>query len=345
MKDNQLDDPASGLPLFDERMRIEDLAAVVRAIAGEITSADATAAGRHGARPAEHGAATLAETVDGGVVPLLRQLRWDVDDGDTVARGFETAAGAVDFALCGRSGDPRVLVQVGALPGAAHDRELHPFDDTSIRAVQVAVSADGRGWRFHFPAGRGSLRNREFVRFDIVDDEGTRVAEVLHAYVDRHAVQSGESLRQAEADYRERRFPAEAHAAWRRALGGPELLKRFRREMEEAIGVAPAPERSGDFVRGQLASVRWPADPPDPRPARRVGVGDRVWVHDLASREIVERRVVGRDPKWDRGEVSAESSVGHALLGAREGDTRDVSLPDGERRVRIVLIGGRSGER
>ena len=123
---------------------------------------------------------------------------------------------------------------------------------------------------------------------------------------------------------------------------GLPLLKRFRREMEEAIGVAPAPERSGDFVRGQLASVRWPADPPDPRPARRVGVGDRVWVHDLASREIVERRVVGRDPDWERGEVSAESSFGRALLGAREGDTREVSLPNGERRVRIVLIGGRS---
>ena len=126
---------------------------------------------------------------------------------------------------------------------------------------------------------------------------------------------------------------------------GLPLLKRFRREMEEAIGVAPAPERSGAFVRGQLDSVRWPADPPDPRPARRVGVGDRVWMHDFTSREIVEHRVVGRDPDWERGEVSAVSSFGRTLLGAREGETREVSLPDGERRVRIVLIGGRSEQR
>ena len=47
MKDNPFDDPASGLPLFDDRMRIEDTAAVLGAIAGEIPGAANAAAGRH----------------------------------------------------------------------------------------------------------------------------------------------------------------------------------------------------------------------------------------------------------------------------------------------------------
>ena len=90
---------------------------------------------------------------------------------------------------------------------------------------------------------------------------------------------------------------------------------------------------------GQLGSVEWPADPPDPEPARRVQVGDRVYVYDFESREIVVRVVVGGDLDWDRGEVSRESAFGHALLGVREGEVRDVMLPGGQRsRMRIVLI-------
>ena len=318
MNEDLFGNSAEGPGLFDERLRIDAIADRVRELKRD-------------------GAGTGAVPVEDLILPLLEMLGWEVDDEDAVARAFATPGGEVDFALCRAPGDARILIRVGA---------SDPFDDLSTGAVQVAVSEDGDVWRFHFPKGRGSLHNREFARFRILEDEETTVAETLHAYVDRHAVTSGEALDRAEADYTEGRFPAEARAAWRRVLNGPEVLKRFRCEMEEVIGVAPDPERASGFVRRQLGSLRWPPDPPDPRPARRVGVGDRVWVYDFAKREIVVRRVVGRDPDWEKGEVSAESSVGRGLRGAREGETREVLLPSGERRrARIVLIRGRARER
>ena len=317
-------DPAGGLPLFDRRWRIDSLAGRLEELAGDFDRGSLS---------------TPRDIADGVLLPLLRHLGWDVEDASVVTPGFETPGGAVDMALSHPPGHPQVLVRIGELPGSAAAPSDHPFDDFSIQAIQLAVSEDGRGWRFHFPAGRGSIRNREFARFDIVDDTNEDVAVALDTYLSFHAVKPGEAFRQAERDYRDRRFASEACGAWRRSVAGREVLRRFLREMEEAVGVPADRGRALGFARSQLSVIRWPPDPPDPKPARRVQVGDRVWVYDFESRRIVIRVVVGREPDWDKGGVSRDSAIGHALLGAREGEEREVGLPTGDAtRIRIVLI-------
>lgn len=109
--------------------------------------------------------------------------------------------------------------------------------------------------------------------------------------------------------------------------------------MEEAMGVPADGDRAEMFVSGQVGSIRWPADPPDAKPARRVGVGDRVLVYNFESRETHTWVVVGSEPDWDKGEVSRNSPIGRALFSAREGEERELGLPDREtERIRIVLI-------
>ena len=320
----QPDDPASGLPLFDRQLRIESLAERLHDLAAEWE---------------RRTFANRPEVVDGVVLPLLQHLGWETADPGVAVRDFTTAAGTVDFALCAPPGDPRILLEVGALPGLAAAPDDHPFDDLSFRALQLAVSDDGRDWRLHFPAGRGSIRNRRLASFDIVNDPHEQVAGTLDTYLSFHAAQHGDAFREAEREYGERRFPAEAHAAWRRCLQGSEVLRRFLREAEEIIGVTPDREQALGYLRGQLSSIHWPADPPDPEPVRRVAVGDRVWVYDFESREIVTWVVVGTEPDWAKGEVSRDSPIGYALLGAHEGEEREVRLPDREpNRIRIVLI-------
>lgn len=318
------DEPAGDLPLFARQLRIESLAERLHDLAADC----------------ERGTfATPHEVVDGVVLPLLQHLGWDIGDPGIAVPDFRTAAGAVDFAFCHPPGDPRILIEVGALPGLAAAPNRHPFDDRSIRALQLAVSDDGRDWKLHFPAGRGSIRNRRFARFDIVDDPNERVAGTLDTFLSFHAAKQGDAYREAEREYGEKRFPAEAHAAWRRCLQASEVLHGFLREMKERTGAPADRNRAQRFILGQINSIHWPADPPDPEPARRVEVGDRVYVHDFESREIVARVVVDAEPDWDKGEVSRDSPVGYALLGAHEGEEREVRLPNKEpSRVRIVLI-------
>ena len=318
------DDPAGGLPLFARRLRIESLAERLD---------DLAAACERGT------SATRPEVVDGIVLPLLQHLGWETADLGVAVRDFATAAGTVDLALCAPPGDPRILIKVGALPGSAAAPDDHPFDDPSFRALQLAVSDDGRDWRLHFPAGRGSIRNRRFASFDIVDDPHEQVAGAMDTYLSFHAARHGDAFREAEREYGERRFPAEAHAAWHRCLQGSEVLRSFLREVEEGTGAPAARKRAQRFILGQIDSIHWPADPPDPEPARRVEVGDKVYVYDFESREIVTWVVVGTEPDWDKNEVSRDSPIGYALLGAHEGEEREVRLPDRDpNRIRIVLI-------
>ncbi|MDE2876851.1 MAG: GreA/GreB family elongation factor [Gemmatimonadota bacterium] len=318
------DDPAGGLPLFDRHLRIESLAERLHALAADF----------------ERGTfATRDEVVDGILIPLLQQLGWNTGDPGVVAPDLRTAADAVDLALCHPPGDPRILIKVGALPESAGAPNPHPFDDPSTRALQLAVSDDGRDWQFHFPAGRGSIRNRRFARFDIVDGAKEHIALTLDTYLSFHAAKSREAFREAGRDYGRKRFPAEACAAWRRAVTGREVVRRFLREVEETVGVATDRRQALGYVRAQMGSLSWPPDPPDPTPARRVEVGDKVYVYDFDSREIVRRVVVGCEPDWNKGEVSRDSPIGYALLGAHEGEEREVGLPGQDpSRIRIVLI-------
>lgn len=316
-------DSTSGLPLFERSLRIQALCEKIEELEESMESERFS---------------TPAEVLEGIVEPLLTQLAWEFGDPRRVVHGFDAGRGEVDLALCHPPGHPRILVTIEPSTDGGRRQGGHPFDDCVLDAIQLEISGNGREWAFHFPAGVGSIRNREFARFDIVGDPEEEVARELERYLAFHAVKSGEAFRHAERRYRDGRFPAEAVAAWRRALLGPEVLERFLAEMKAASGVPADKDRAKKFVRGRVDQMEWPADPPDPKPARRAMPGDRVWVYDFVSREIVMRVVVDRDPDWEKGEVSCDSPVGAALLGAREGELRKASLPDGPRPVRIVLL-------
>ena len=265
-----VDDPAGGLPLFDRRLRIESLAEKLNGLADDLEQRSIAA----------H---TRRDAADGVLLPLLRHLGWDVADNTAVTPGFKTPAGTVDFALCHPPGDPLILIRIGALPGPGAAPGDHPFDDFSIQAIQLAVSEDGRGWRFHFPARRGSIRNREFARFDIVADPKEAIAETLDSYMSFHAAKSGENFREAAWDYGRKRFPAEAYRAWRRTVAGREVWRRFLREMEETIGIpanrrramwiCPRPAQLGSLAAGPPGSETRP-----PGRGGRQGVGLRLRV-------------------------------------------------------------------
>ena len=70
-----------------------------------------------------------------------------------------------------------------------------------------------------------------------------------------------------------------------------------------------------------------------------VQVGSIVTVRPLPKRKDVDYRIVGPaevDPK--NGLVSDESPVGKALLGAKVGDTVEVTTPNGVRKFRVKAI-------
>lgn len=75
----------------------------------------------------------------------------------------------------------------------------------------------------------------------------------------------------------------------------------------------------------------------DDMPADRVGFGSKVSVHDLALDEVFDYTIVAGDYiDLDAGHISLASPIGQGLLGARQGEEVEVTLPVGQRCYRIV---------
>lgn len=76
-----------------------------------------------------------------------------------------------------------------------------------------------------------------------------------------------------------------------------------------------------------------------PHPERRVRLGSRVTVQDLATgREQTYTLVDGREAHPASARLSASSPVGRALLDRQEGEVVEVAVPRGTLRLRILRV-------
>ena len=78
---------------------------------------------------------------------------------------------------------------------------------------------------------------------------------------------------------------------------------------------------------------------PPTRASGMIGLGTTAEVEDIASGKVREHRLVGGYEPLDRGDVSANSPMGRALLGRSAGDEVLVELPNGtERTLRVNAV-------
>jgi len=77
-------------------------------------------------------------------------------------------------------------------------------------------------------------------------------------------------------------------------------------------------------------------------PADRVGFGSRVTVVDMRTREEDTYSLVFGDfidiDSLDSGQVSVASALGQALMGKKKGETVTLTLPRGERKLKIKAL-------
>ncbi len=74
-------------------------------------------------------------------------------------------------------------------------------------------------------------------------------------------------------------------------------------------------------------------------PNDRVGLGSRVTVKDMASKdEEVYELVIPDAMDFDKGHISVSSPLGQALLDHKAKDTVKVRLPMGERKLKILDV-------
>lgn len=213
----------------------------------ETTLSDITARLRQGKFPNEQAIS------QGIVLRVFQELGWDTWDTNVVWPEFQTGEGRADFALCHPPSKPAVFTEVKQ-PGKAEEAVRQALEYAFHAGVPFVVLTDGRTWSFYLPAEQGSYEDRRVYKLDLYERPPVEAGKILHRYLERARVESGEALEAARNEYRSRNRRSQAKTAipeaWRELVekGDELLVDMLTSAVESKVGVRPDADDVADFL-------------------------------------------------------------------------------------------------
>ena len=195
----------------------------------------------------------------GIVLRVLSDLGWEIHDTNIVCPEYSTGEGRVDFALCAPSEKPRCFVEVKQ-PGKAESGVKQALEYAFHTGAQFVTLTDGQTWSFYLPAEQGSYEDRRVFKLDLFERTEQESAEILRRYLERERLATGEALKTARKEYRDRN----RRSAARQAIPGAwnELLERrdellvglLTDAVESKAGIRPEDRDILNFLAGLVPS-------------------------------------------------------------------------------------------
>ena len=205
-----------------------------------------------------------AAVSQGIVLPILRELNWAVDKPRIVWPEYTAGRGKVDYALCDRSGSPKVFIEVKRLGGetekAVKQVMDYVFEYAFESGVRIAVLTDGRTWSVYLPAKKSSYKERLVSKLDLSEHSSPKSSEFLQRYLEESRVVSGEAFNSARrilVDKRRLERPRkEIPVAWRDIVEASEsdeslnlLVDVLADKVESKVEARPNHNDVVDFLR------------------------------------------------------------------------------------------------
>lgn len=191
----------------------------------------------------------------GIVLRVFQNLGWDTWDTTVVWPEYQTGEGRADFALCHPPSKPAIFTEVKQ-PGKAEDAVRQSLEYAFHKGVPFVVLTDGRTWSFYLPAEQGSYEDRRVYKLDLYERPSAEAGEILHRYLERARVESGEALEAARKEYRSRNRRSQAKAAipeaWSELVekGDELLVDMLAGAVESKTGVRPDNDDVAEFLAG-----------------------------------------------------------------------------------------------
>lgn len=223
-----------------------------------------------------------AAVSQGIVLPILNGLGWSVFDPSVVVPEYTVEGRRVDYALCARSEQPAVFVEVKRLGQTdGGDRQL--FEYAFIRGVPFAVLTDGQQWDFFLPAEQGTIDDRRVYRLDLLERSASECAERVTRYLGFDRVQSGDALSAARADISDQTRSRQIAQAMPRAFDAliaepdPLLVELVQAKVADICGYQPDLDTCARFLAQVRSASPAPASAavtrPSPRPPVAIATG------------------------------------------------------------------------
>ena len=201
---------------------------------------------------------------------------------------YSAGRGRVDFALCERSGSPKVFIEVKGLGGGTEDAVEQVMQYAFRTGVRIVVLTDGGTWSVYLPAEEGSYEERRVFKLDLSEHSPQKSSEFLQRYLEESRVVSDDALKSALRDLGDRKRLEKARravpSAWRDIFEPSEpdeslnlLVDVLADRVESKVGVRPDNNDVVNFLRSlQRQEEQVPAPPPSGASERKQPVQRRV---------------------------------------------------------------------
>ena len=204
----------------------------------------------------ENEASVSRQAVD----PILRDLGWPTDDNNIVKYEYPLKAMRADIALF-HENELKVVMEVKK-PGFAEGADEQLFQYTYHAGVELAVLTTGQLWEVYLPMKPGNYLERQVYKLDIIARETEESAKRLMRYLSYQDTCSGECVKAAEADHKDKKRDREIMAtlpkAWNKILVECDhsLIELLQDKVGDICGYKPAPDVVTKFIGEQAGFVK-----------------------------------------------------------------------------------------
>lgn len=136
------------------------------------------------------------------ILPILRELKWDIFEREEVYPEYSTSSGKVDFSLRIKS-DNKVFIEAKSGKIEFNDNDEDPTTNQILRysfdeGVPQTFMTNGINWWFYLPLKRGNWKNRRILTINIYEQETDFICDNFINYLSKANVSNGSAIKLAE---------------------------------------------------------------------------------------------------------------------------------------------------
>jgi len=208
------------------------------------------------------------------VLPILKNLAWDVFNPDEVIPEYEINNGRVDYALFNKD-ERKCFIECKRVREELSQHEEQLVMYCAACGVKLAILTNGITWSFYLPLQEGDWLERKFYSIDLIEQDSVEVIQKFEELLQKENVLNGSTFVYAEellnSRIKYRKISNGLPQVWNNLISDPDpvLLDLLIDNTESKTGYRPSEKNVIDFLRKNKETIIIDEKKRESRPGRR----------------------------------------------------------------------------